>query len=181
MSTSCSVCLQRKSSYLTWGVGRGGYMCLCLIQQHIASVCSLDAPSSSADNPLPQIWSWLLGSQWHNPINKSCCLLLTVVLDPKRENTSKNLTALIKPRGLSSLLSGREMWNIISMLVKMWFASVYTYYSWLLYLYSRFISRNQIDPCTNRFTLRNWIRSVQLYQSLWCILHQRDWLNLSNA
>lgn len=42
-----------------------------------------DALSSSADNPLPQIWSWLLGSQWHNPINKSCLLLLTVVQDPK--------------------------------------------------------------------------------------------------
>lgn len=71
---------------------------------HLSAAWMLDALGSSANNPLPQILNWLLSSQWHKPINESCCLLRTVVLDPKREKKKKTLTTLIKLKGLSSLL-----------------------------------------------------------------------------
>ena len=98
---------------------------------HLSAAWVLGALSSFADNPLPQIWSRLQGSQWHNPINKSCFLLLTVVWDPKRENGRQTWQPWLIPRGLSPLLSGGEMRDTTSLC---WlktdfllFASVYTW------------------------------------------------------
>lgn len=78
---------------LTWG------MILCVYVTasaalandilHLSAAWMSDALGSSANNPLPQILNWLLRSQWHKPINKSCCLLRTVILDPKRERKRK--------------------------------------------------------------------------------------------
>lgn len=87
----------------------------------------LRALSYSADNPLPHIWNWLLGSQWHNPINKSCCLLLTVVQDPKEKTWRPWLNSGDYPH-----CWGVEKWRIQPVYVGnnrflfSWFASVYT-------------------------------------------------------
>lgn len=163
---------------------------------HLSAAWVPSALSSFADNPLPQIWSRLLGSQWHNPINKSCFLLLTVVWDPKRENGRKTWQPWLIPMGLSPLVSAGEMRDTTSLFwLKtdfMLFASVYTwrtklpqlgcdliYFLHTHWFYQSKLKKPQRDPLA--YYSWNWIRSVPLYQSLWCILHQRDWLNLFDA
>lgn len=141
------------------------------------------ALSSSADNPLAQIWWQLLGSGG----DKIPLMIVASYLPARSEEgqwkKKKNTDSIDEcPAGdyLPLLVSSKKNQHE----KKKWQKQVAVTVSGIfLVKYARSLSlhQNDLNVTFCQITLRKWIWSIQLHQSPWCEVNQGDWWNLCDA
>lgn len=146
---------------------------------HLSVAAMSAALSSSADNPLAQIWWRLLGSS----NDKIPLMIVTSCLPARSEGDNGRKTWqhwLIPSQGLSFAACELGKKGTPKKMTK---TSSCHSDSDSSGKYDHVISlhQNDLNVTFCQITLRKWIWSIQLHQSPWCKVHQGDWWNLSEA